>query len=327
MQRLYRYIKKCEKKLRDCLLVFRKKRYTATMREIVRDEVQAEVLQSIYAYSRLIPQPFLSQFEVHIVDHCNLRCRSCSNFSSIAEECFADISVFERDMERMAHLTAGEVGTIFLLGGEPLLHPQLLEFCLLARKYFSSAKIEVVTNGVLLGKMDEKFWRQCKLHNITVAYSPYPGLGRELPKKAEELGAVSRMPGRQVEFFWRLPLDLKGEQNAAASFLGCHQANHCVSLRQGRLYTCAVIPNIHSFNNRFDANLRVSGRDFIDIHSAASLEEILSFLAKPTPFCRYCAVRERSYDLPWSQGDRQISEWLPSRSQSARSESAGGERS
>ena len=38
-------------------------------------------------------------------------------------------------------------------------------------------------------------------------------------------------------------------------------------------------------------------------------EEILEFLAKPIPFCRYCKVRERKQQL-WEVSKKDIKEWV-----------------
>lgn len=37
-------------------------------------------------------------FEIHLCEHCNLRCQSCDNFSSLAEEEFVDVDVFNKEM-------------------------------------------------------------------------------------------------------------------------------------------------------------------------------------------------------------------------------------
>lgn len=72
----------------------------------------------------------MDYFEIHLVEHCNLKCKACDNYSSIAEEEYLDIENFENDMKRMRELFSG-IQLIRLLGGEPLLHPNLISFCML----------------------------------------------------------------------------------------------------------------------------------------------------------------------------------------------------
>ena len=87
-------------------------------------------------------------------------------------------------------------------------------------------------------------------------------------------------------------------------------ANHCIFLKQGRVYTCATAANIEHFNKFFNKNLKIMNKDSINIYKAKSMKDILNFLAKPIPFCKYCNVKERKFGgRKWKQGKREISEW------------------
>ena len=68
--------------------------------------------------------------ELHIVDHCNLNCVGCSHFSPLAEPYFKDVDEYR---EEMKDLSKFEIGTIRIMGGEPLLHPKWYEFCEITR--------------------------------------------------------------------------------------------------------------------------------------------------------------------------------------------------
>ena len=57
----------------------------------------------------------LEKIDIHLVDHCNLKCKSCTHFSSIADEFFLDIDEFEKDMRRLSKLTQGNIKQIFLV--------------------------------------------------------------------------------------------------------------------------------------------------------------------------------------------------------------------
>ncbi|PKQ21426.1 MAG: hypothetical protein CVT65_18630, partial [Actinobacteria bacterium HGW-Actinobacteria-5] len=85
-------------------------------------------------------KPVLYHFETHITDHCNLNCKGCSHFSSLCPSAFADIDEFSADMHRMANLFSA-VRQIILLGGEPLLHPELIAFLRVAREAFPATRI------------------------------------------------------------------------------------------------------------------------------------------------------------------------------------------
>ena len=75
--------------------------------------------------------PTLYHFDIHITDHCNLNCRGCGHFSNLCPPTFLDLDAFRADMAAMAAKL--RIEQIYLLGGEPLLHPQVSEFIRAAR--------------------------------------------------------------------------------------------------------------------------------------------------------------------------------------------------
>jgi molybdenum cofactor biosynthesis enzyme MoaA len=62
---------------------------------------------------------------------------------------------------------------IRLLGGEPLLHPDIMAFCAATRYAFPRASIEIVTNGILLPTMPQKFFDGLKKYDVGIYLSDY----------------------------------------------------------------------------------------------------------------------------------------------------------
>jgi hypothetical protein len=112
-----------------------------------------------------------------------------------------------------------------------------------------------------------------------------------------------------VKTMSRMPFDMSGSQNIKTSFKLCFISNDCVVLRNGKLYTCSTIPSVHIFNEYFNKDLNVSAMDSIDIYKAKNIGEILDFLHKPVPFCRYCNWKAVQTQIPWRTSKREISEW------------------
>jgi MoaA/NifB/PqqE/SkfB family radical SAM enzyme len=251
---------------------------------------------------------------LHLTDHCNLNCKGCDNFSPLAPEIFTDIAVFEHDCKRMAELATDRIQEIQLLGGEPLLHPDIIHFMDVTRKYFPSTKIIIVSNGILLRKQTDKFWESCKKNNIQIIVTKYPV---NFDYKSTEQYVKAR--GVEFSFYGNtetevktmqcLPLDLEGKQNARDSFLRCSRANRCVSLDNGKIYTCSLIPYIKHFNSHFNKSLIVSVDDYIEIDKAKNLDEIMTFISKPMPFCRYCKLKGTIWDIGYGVSKKAITEW------------------
>ena len=123
---------------------------------------------------KITPKAYLEQFEIHITDHCNLNCKSCSHWAPVADEFYISIENFTKDLTRMKELTQAYVDRVVLLGGEPLLHPQIIELIEITSNLFPKSEIIILTNGILVNKMDEKFWQALKDNNVKLETTQYP---------------------------------------------------------------------------------------------------------------------------------------------------------
>ena len=119
----------------------------------------------------LLGGPYLPRLECHITDHCNLNCAGCSHFSNLAPEVYKNAGEFERELSCLSGKL--RIGTLRLLGGEPLLHPELPELLRIARTQFPHSRIEVCTNCTLLEKAGDPFWDAMK--DCVLILSPYEG--------------------------------------------------------------------------------------------------------------------------------------------------------
>lgn len=259
-------------------------------------------------------QTNLAYFAVHIVEHCNLKCKFCDHFAPLAEEEFADIKVFEKDFARLSELLNAKVDRIGLMGGEALLHPQVNDFLYVARKYFPRTKLQLVTNGILLLKQTEDFWKACRNNDIIIVHTKYP-----IMLDFDKIGEVAKKHDVKFEHYgnsgavlktqYHIPLDLEGRQDARTNFMKCFHANYCCFLAKGRLFTCTVAPNIRHFNKFFNKNIPLTNADYLDIYEARNEEQIMHFLSRPIPFCKYCYVEKRTFEHEWQKSRKDIEEW------------------
>lgn len=256
--------------------------------------------------------PKMLSFEVSLADHCNLNCAGCNHFSPLALPSFADLEEFTRDFKRMAYLFGDCTLQVKLLGGEPLLNRDINKYLPVARECFPQAEILIVTNGLLLPQMDELFWETCRENRVTIAPTKYP-VNFDYDA-AEELAKAHRVnyqyfsDRETTRVFEKYALDSRGIQDRERNYRMCSIPNPCPYLRKGRLYLCPIAPTAHYMSEAFGTQFEESPHDFIDIYQAKSAEEILEFLAKPIPFCRYCR-RDVNEVIPWGQSKRELSEW------------------
>lgn len=259
--------------------------------------------------------------EVNLADHCNLNCQMCDHFSPLAEPTFLNLENFKKDMTRLAELTDGHIDIMKLQGGEPLLNDQTIDFIKITRELFPKAIIFFFTDGLLLKRWENhpsgNLWQTCHDYNVRIEFTVYPiGINvEEIQKLAQKydvvLDAFTEVGHRKLEGVKKSvkhPFDLEGKVDKW-QFISCYQFNESITLRDGKLYTCPMIPYINHFNKYFNQNLEVSENDYIDIYKAKTYEELAEFVTHRTDFCRYCKVRERkAYD--WKQSNHTIEEYV-----------------
>jgi len=220
----------------------------------------------------------------------------------------------KKDIERLSILSNKTLGKLWIMGGEPLLNPQILEFFKISREYFPNTEILCLTNGILITEQTEDFWKEVKRLGVHFEYTKY-----DINLDYDKIDSIMKQYEIPIKAFAKtqdvlktlnhVPLDLNGTKDCKTNFLNCWHANNCVTLKNGKLYTCTVAPNIEHFNKYFGKSLPLTDYDGIDIYKANNIQEVLQFLATPIPFCRFCNVQGRTSNHKWGISKKDISEW------------------
>ncbi|MGW1076169.1 radical SAM protein [Streptomyces sp. NPDC002537] len=113
--------------------------------------------------------------EINVAYHCNLGCASCSHLSPAFRRSLADPGTIARDLTVLARSFRARF--VKVLGGEPLLHPRLVDILHSVRASGIAPRTLVCTNGLLLPRMGDDFWAAVDEVEISV----YPG--QELPEE------------------------------------------------------------------------------------------------------------------------------------------------
>jgi len=256
------------------------------------------------------------KFEFHLTTHCNLNCKCCDTFSSIAPDGFTPLEQVKNDVNRLKEISDDKIDTLILAGGEPLLHPHLSEIMnIIGINLPEVPNKQIITNAVLLQQQDDDFWTSCKKNNFKLFITKYPiNLPYDkITEKAKEKGVDLEfygITGSSLKNMRKIPINIEGSENAKNSFKKCTRANNCITLKDGKFYTCSLIPRIDIFNNFFSKNLIVSDNDYIDLYQAKNIEEILGFLCKPVSFCRYCSTSKPVFGLAWEKTKKSLDEWI-----------------
>jgi hypothetical protein len=244
--------------------------------------------------------------ETHLTNHCNLKCKYCTHFSSISKEWYLNLEEFEKDINCLSEKV--DVYQLILLGGEPLLHKNIIDFLRISRIYFPISRIKILTNGILLPAMTEEFWQSCVSNNIEISLSLYPALKDkwdDYTSLLEKYGLTGEVFLR--DYFHNLSLSSTPINDKEFSFSSC-ETERCTTLKDGKLYVCEADAYLNDFNEYFGKNLPQSKG--IDIYSKSS-KEIDKELKQGCELCKYCDVKKRYEKLQkWDFSKREITEWL-----------------
>lgn len=198
------------------------------------------------------------------------------------------------------------------MGGETLTAPveTLNGMARQMRHYFPEAEILLFTNGLILNKMPDSFWKSMKDNDVILSITRYPVKAdfdaiEELVKKKSVRYTIFADRNMKDSFF-RFSLDPKGSQNKRLSHFRCFNFG-CVSVRDGRIYPCATSACIKHLNTRFGTDFKHESGDYLRIEDITDTQQIIKLRNTPVPFCRYCRKPDTVHYGP---SRRKVSEWV-----------------
>lgn len=261
----------------------------------------------------MIDQVYNPHLEIQVVEHCNLNCASCTHFSPLAEPRYITLEDFYKQLIETNRIFEGHCKSLKIMGGEPLLHPALDQLLLLARKAMPSTRLTVQTNGILLVKMPDSFWKACSENGVLIRVTRYPVKldNAQIDALAHHFNVkLEYHPANGVEKSFNLyPLDIQGNGNVAENFMQCKMRKRYVLIKDNKLYPCPIAGNAEHFNSCFGTNLDCSDDNFMYINEVHSFEEFKEFAERAISFCKYCRSSEYKREIGWMRSQKKMSEW------------------
>ena len=251
--------------------------------------------------------------EIHVTDHCNLNCKGCSHYAPIADEFYISLEKLEVYYSNIKNHGLIFFRTLRLMGGEPLLHPHITEIIELSRSYFPNIDIVLVSNGLVIKEMSQKFWDTCQKCNIIISVTKYPinidytNLFTFVEKKGVQ---VKIYGDNTIPNFRHIVLDSQGKQNPLKNYFVCHCGGIYLQLRDGKIYSCSQSAYINLINNYFGMEFKHTKNDYISLFNIKSIKEINNYILKPKSFCRYCNLKMTTYNHKCEVSKCDKSEWF-----------------
>lgn len=255
-----------------------------------------------------VSHKYLPYLEFHIADKCNLNCRACEHYSGLVkEEHFPDFEEFEASLIALKK-NISDIGMIRILGGEPLLNPEVARYVRLCKNMFPDSIVGIVTNALLIKSMPDDFWDTVRECEAEIHISFYPPL-KDRMESIEELfrnKGVKYVISDMITYFTKKQV-LEPVEDPVNSYYHCVQGR-CNNLRDGKIASCFLPFTTRFFNEYYDYNLPEDGS--LDIMSDdITTEEIKIHLLKAFLRCAYCS---KPQEITWGQisSPSPMSDWI-----------------
>jgi cyclic pyranopterin phosphate synthase len=231
--------------------------------------------------------------EYSVAYHCNLTCVACSHMSPHQSKHLSSLESFAADVTQLSPVLHAR--DIRLLGGEPLLNPDIVGFLKTARRSGIADTIMVTTNGLLLSGMKDEFWENVDFIWVSLYRGASPP-----PKALEKIKAKAKESNTRLDLdytsHFRTTLVTEPHQAGWVTdmiFKTCGSAHrfHCHMIHEGRIYKCSCPAFLPEFLARMGKPAHSFVDDGLDIHNTANLfEDLKTFLFTPKTLkaCNHC---------------------------------------
>jgi organic radical activating enzyme len=274
--------------------------------DICRSELLVE-LEGVFSkkgeYEDKRPKYFLDEdrrivtesMEIHVTEHCNLKCRDCCNMSPYNPKKFMTLEEAQQicDFAKL-HFRPN---LFKICGGEPTLHPQIDDILRIMKESKVSDTLKVITNGLLLFKMTDTFWQlidQLTVSNY-ISAPIRPKLLEMIKEKAKQFDVMLNI--KNVEVFNEIFVEdtTQDKERTQHIYNDCWMRHVCLIIRDGYFHKCTR-------SSYMDRNLELVGKstavgdstftstDGIALADPEFKEKALHYLNSTTPLnsCKHC---------------------------------------
>jgi len=255
-------------------------------------------------------------FDTYIVNipvafACNLTCESCSHYSNHSHKGVVSL----QDAEKWMRAWNGRIRPkIFsLLGGEPTIHPRLVDYVRLARDCWPHSDLRLVTNGFFLHRHpglldvftgDPKASIHLSIHHESAEYEQKLQPAMRLLEAWSRQGVIvkyRRSFGNWTRRYHDYGDEMKPFQDddPRQSWENCI-AKDCKQIYQGKLWKCGPLSYLqvqketHALSREWDSYL-----EYTPLDPHCSDIELAEFLSREEePACGMCPAKRIPIKIP-----------------------------
>ena len=264
-------------------------------------------------------KPTLPFVEIMVTQACNLSCHGCTNYSDLVHSGYLTWEQGRKQL--LSWLERVNIADFGILGGEPLMNPDIRAWIRGLRELMPEAQIRFTTNGLLLEKNFDIVELLHEIGNCVFKIAVHvedPALERTIQRVYDlyqwepvvEYG-VSRLKTtnnlrfhhKKPDVFWKTYqgsyADMRPHNNdpAAAFEICCQQT--CPLLYNGAIHKCSTSGLLNDTLKRFDYPNAEAWEQYIKpgLLPTCSDSELAAFLqnfGKPDSVCSMCPSKQDS---------------------------------
>jgi organic radical activating enzyme len=251
------------------------------------------------------------RLDLMIAYSCNISCAGCISLSDFKRNGIAPYNDIKSWIDIWSTKLQPQVVAIF--GGEPCLHPGLIEICLYVRQQWPTCKIRLITNGYLLDNFDSGAFFNIKNFEIQVSVhrKDHESIINDkikkilLHRKSWKVKQIGGEHHKQIEWVnedltiyksifkdFVIPYRLDNKtvvgwnSDPAESHKICGSPSTPI-LFKGKLYKCPPVANIIDIAKH--AHMNYTGYDVND-----DLSLFVDNIGKPESVCSFCPEQQHN---------------------------------
>lgn len=245
------------------------------------------------------------KLEFNAASHCNYSCAECSHLSPYMRKKVPDLAQFREDARTLASVYRAD--RLHIVGGEPLLNPQLTDLIAYARESGIARRVLVATNGALLHKMSDELFRS--IDELSVSWYPDPRCDDAKIEAARRSCRRwnTKLHVEKINTFRKMqPVGIiEDDEIVGKIFAGCQMAHTwgCQTFNDGYFYLCSRPVFTPLFLSARDGSTTENEQtDGCAIHAPRLPERLRDYLSRRDPLqaCRYCLGTSGKI-VPWRQ--------------------------
>lgn len=218
-----------------------------------------------------------------LTSDCNLNCSGCNHYCPLVKiPEYADIEQFRENILKFKNICGSnsKYVELRLIGGEPFLHEDILEFFHISRSVMNDSKITCFTNGTLLDRhnnLDDIL----KKYNINLVISNYHLSYLE--------NVYAKYPVKEKMMFEYEYLSTANDMSKSVCRFRNHKESCCSLDWNGNFHFCGTTEFIRYLVSEFGCEFAVTeGDDFINLDNVPSFSYLIKRKLEKRHFCGYC---------------------------------------